>query len=128
MGAFSELIERNNDALHTIAEKASQTPIDAKLAPETRKVGDYYASGMNEKAVEAAGPSRWKRNSSKSTQSKTVQDVLKEIAHLHNIGISAFFEFWLRPGREGQHDGHRPGVQGGLGMPDRDYYTRRTTI
>src|SRR5947207_7422096 len=53
-GAFNELIERNNDALHTIAEKASQTPVDPKLAPETQKVGDYYASGMDEKAVEAA--------------------------------------------------------------------------
>src|SRR5438046_10182533 len=53
-GAFNELIERNNDALHTIAEKASQTPVDPKLAPETQKVGDYYACGMDEKAVEAA--------------------------------------------------------------------------
>ena len=47
-GAFNELIERNNDALHTIAEKASQTQVDPKLAPETRKVGDYYASGMDD--------------------------------------------------------------------------------
>src|SRR6478672_9628419 len=47
-GAFNELIELNNDALHTIAEKASQTQVNQKLAPETRKVGDYYASGMNE--------------------------------------------------------------------------------
>src|SRR5262249_52735360 len=53
-GAFNELIERNNDALHTIAEKASRTPVDPKLAPETHKVGDYFASGMDEKAIDAA--------------------------------------------------------------------------
>src|SRR6186997_2660383 len=53
-GAFNELIERNNDALHTIAEKASQTQVDPKLAPETQKVGDYYASGMDEKTIEDA--------------------------------------------------------------------------
>ena len=53
-GAFNQLIESNNDALHTIAEKASQTKVDPKLAPETQKVGDYYASGMDENAVEAA--------------------------------------------------------------------------
>ena len=35
-GAFNELIERNNDSLHTIAEKASETPVDPKLAPETQ--------------------------------------------------------------------------------------------
>ena len=53
-GAFNELIERNNDALHTIAEQASQTKVAPKLAPETQKVGDYFASGMDEKAIEAA--------------------------------------------------------------------------
>src|SRR5438067_13505268 len=53
-GAFNELIERNNDALHAIAEKASQTPVDPKLAPETQKVGDYYADGMEENVFEAA--------------------------------------------------------------------------
>src|SRR5436853_3453221 len=53
-GAFNELIERNNDSLHTIAAKTSQTPVDPKLAPETQKVGDYYASGMDDKAIEAA--------------------------------------------------------------------------
>src|SRR5437667_9769451 len=52
-GAFNELIERNNDALHVIAEQASKTQVDPKLAPETQKVGDYYASGMDEKTIDA---------------------------------------------------------------------------
>src|SRR4051794_35157269 len=52
-GAFNQLIERNNDALHTIADKASQIQVDPKLAPETQKVGDYYASGMDEQSIEA---------------------------------------------------------------------------
>src|ERR1700751_4833399 len=54
-GAFNELIERNTDALHNIAEKASQATVDPKLAPETQKVGYYSVSGMDEKAIEAAG-------------------------------------------------------------------------
>src|SRR5438045_8836843 len=52
-GAFNELIEHNKHALHTIAEKASKTPVDPKLSPETQKVGDYYASGMDEKTIDA---------------------------------------------------------------------------
>src|SRR5262244_4446431 len=79
-GAFNELIERNNDSLHTIAEKASQTPVDPKLAPETRKVGDYYASGMDEKAVEAAGTTPLAQEFQKIDSMKDRQDVLKEIA------------------------------------------------
>src|SRR6267154_2351150 len=44
-GAFNELIEHNNDALHAIAEKATQTQGNET---DAKKVGDYYASGMDE--------------------------------------------------------------------------------
>jgi len=124
-GAFNELIERNNDALHTIAEKASQTPVDPKLAPETRKVGDYYASGMDEKAVEAAGTTPLAQEFQKIEAMKDRQDVLKEIAHLHSIGINAFFNFGSgQDAKDSNHD-IAQAVQGGLGMPDRDYYTKQ---
>jgi hypothetical protein len=52
-GSFNELIEKNNDALHEIAEKTAKTKVDPKMAPETQKVGDYYGSGMDEKTIEA---------------------------------------------------------------------------
>jgi putative endopeptidase len=124
-GAFNELIERNNDALHTIAEKASQTPVDPKLAPETKKVGDYYASGMDEKATEAARTQPLGDEFQKIDAMKDGQDVLKEIAHLHSIGINAFFNFGAGPdAKDSTHD-IAQAVQGGLGMPDRDYYTKQ---
>src|SRR5438270_8286385 len=124
-GAFNDLIERNNDALHKIAEKASQTPVDPKLAPETQKVGDYYASGMDEKAVEAARTQPLAEKFQKIDPIKEPQDVLKEIAHLHSIGINAFFNFGAGPdAKDSTHD-IAQAVQGGLGMPDRDYYTKQ---
>src|SRR5438046_8843492 len=92
-GAFNELIERNNDALHTIAEKASQTQVDPKLAPENQKVGDYYASGMDEKAVEAARTTSLAEEFQKIDAMKDRQDALKQIAQLHSIGINTFFNF-----------------------------------
>src|ERR1043166_5967497 len=52
-GSFNELIEKNNDVLHEIAEKAAKTKADPKTAPEVQKVGDYYASGMDEKTIDA---------------------------------------------------------------------------
>lgn len=52
-GAFNQLIEKNNDALRDVAEKAEKTQIDVRLAPDTAKVGDYYASGMDEQTIEA---------------------------------------------------------------------------
>src|SRR6266568_285739 len=124
-GAFNELIERNTDALHTIAGKASQTQVDPKLAPETRKVGDYYASGMDEKAVEGARTTPLTEEFQKIDAMKDRQDVLKEIAHLHSIGINAFFNFGSgQDAKDSNHD-IAQAVQGGLGMPDRDYYTKQ---
>ena len=66
-GSFNQLIEHNNDALQAIAEKAAKTKADPKSAPEMQKVGDYYASGMDEKTIEAMGPSRCGMSSARST-------------------------------------------------------------
>jgi predicted metalloendopeptidase len=124
-GAFNELIERNNDSLHTIAEKASQTAVDPKLAPETQKVGDYYASGMDEKAIEAARTQPLTGEFQKIDAIKDGQDVLKEIAHLHSIGINVFFDFGSGPDAKDSTRDIAQAMQGGLGMPDRDYYTKQ---
>jgi putative endopeptidase len=124
-GAFNELIERNNDSLHTIAEKASETSVDPKLAPETQKVGDYYTSGMDETAIKAAGLQPLADEFQKIEAMKDRQDVLKEIAYLHSIGISAFFNFGAGPDAKDSTRDIAQALQGGLGMPDRDYYTKQ---
>ena len=124
-GAFNELIERNNDALHTIAEKASKTPVDPKLSPETQKVGDYYASGMDEKTIDAMRTKPLQDEFNKIEMIKDRQDVLAEIAHLHTIGVNTLFEFGAgQDAKDSTHD-IAQAVQGGLGMPDRDYYTKQ---
>ncbi|PYI64064.1 MAG: hypothetical protein DMF07_07865 [Verrucomicrobia bacterium] len=124
-GAFNELIERNNDALHTIAEKASQTQVDPKLAPETQKVGDYYASGMDEQAIEAMRTKPLQEELNRINMIKDRQDVLAEIAHLHSIGVNAFFNFGAGQDAKDSTRDIAQAVQGGLGMPDRDYYTKQ---
>jgi putative endopeptidase len=124
-GAFNELIERNNDALHAIAEKASKTPVDPKLAPETQKVGDYYASGMDEKTIEAMRAKPLQDEFNKIEMIKDRQDVLAEIAHLHSIGVNAFFDFGAGQDAKDSTRDIAQAVQGGLGMPDRDYYTKQ---
>src|SRR5205823_281062 len=92
-GSFNQLIEHNNDALHAIAEKAAKTKADPKTAPEMQKVGDYYASGMDEKTIEAMRTKPLQDELGKIDNMKERQDVLKEIAHLHLIGVNAFFGF-----------------------------------
>ena len=120
-GSFNQLIEHNNDALHVIAEKASKTnSTDA----DTKKVGDYYASGMDDKTIEAMKTKPLKDELAKIDSMKDRADVLKEIAHLHMIGVNAFFNFGSSQDDKDSTREIANAVQGGLGMPDRDYYTK----
>ena len=136
--SFTELAEKNNDALHEIAEKAAggNAPADASkdskktkgnekaTSADVQKVGDFYASGMNETAVDAAKATPLQDEFKKIDAMKDRKDVLKEIGRFHEMGWRAFFGF-----TSGQDDKDSTRViaqafQGGLGMPDRDYYTK----
>ncbi len=123
-GSFNELTEKNNDALHDICEKAAQPQAGAKADPSVQKVGDFYASGMNEEAINAAKIGPINDELKRIDAIKDRNGVLDEIAHLHSIGATAFFGF-----TSGQDDKNSTQViaqayQGGLGLPDRDYYTK----
>ena len=123
-GSFNQLIEHNNDALHEIAEKAANTHVDPKLAPETQKVGDYYASGMDEKTIEAMRTKPLAEEFKSIEAIKDRNDLLKEIAHLHTIGVPVLFDFDAgQDAKDSTHD-IAQAAQGGLGLPDRDYYTK----
>jgi putative endopeptidase len=123
-GSFNELIERNNDALHDIAEKAENAKIDPKLAPEVQKVGDYYASGMDEKTIEAMRTKPLEDEFKSIDAIKDRNDLLKEIARLHNIGVNVLFNFGSGQDAKDSAREIAQAVQGGLGLPDRDYYTK----
>ncbi len=123
-GSFNQLIEHNNDALHAIAEKAAKTKADPKTAPEMQKVGDYYASGMDEKTIEVMRTKPLQDELGKIDNMKDRNDVLKEIAHLHLTGVNAFFNFGSGQDDKDSTREIAQAVQGGLGMPDRDYYTK----
>src|SRR5947208_16032414 len=92
-GSFNQVMEQNNDALHAIVEKAANAHVDPKTAPEVQKVGDYYASGINEKAIDAAHTKPLEDELKRIDAIKDRADLLKEIAHLHTIGVGVVFNF-----------------------------------
>ena len=92
-GSFNQLIEKNAEAMRVVAEKASKAPAKPKPNPDVQKVGDYYASGMDEKTIEEAKAKPLADELKLIDAMKDRGDVLKEIAHLHNMGVGAFFGF-----------------------------------
>jgi len=123
-GSFSELEEKNNEALRKIAEKAANTRADPTTAPEVQKVGDYYASGMDEKTIESVRTKPLEDELKRIDAIKDRSDLLKAIARLHTIGVDAFFRFGSGQDAKDSAREIAQAVQGGLGLPDRDYYIK----
>lgn len=120
-GSFTELDEHNTDVLHGILEEAAKD----RTAPEgsnRQKIGDFYATGMDSATIESLG---WKPIEGDLKQIDGLADIAgiqSEIARLHIYGRGALFNFGS--GQDAKNSSEMIGQlgQGGLGMPDRDYY------
>jgi putative endopeptidase len=121
-GGFLEVRDRNLEILKKVAEVAAKA--EAPAGSVEQKVGDYWASGMDESAVEAAGIA-------------PLQPELALIEGLTDRAQVAALLARLQRGRSGAGFGvavrQDPGdstknilwfQQGGLGLPDRDYYLK----
>src|SRR5947208_15553286 len=79
---------------------------------------------MNEKAVDAARTKPLEDELKRIDAIKDRGDLLKEIAHLHSIGVGVVFNFGSGQDDKDSTREIAQAAQGGLGMPDRDYYTK----
>ncbi|MBA2431058.1 MAG: M13 family peptidase [Chthoniobacterales bacterium] len=122
--SFNELAEKNNTALKEIAERAAAEGAKQGAGPETQMVGNYYASGMDERAIDAARAKPFEGEFQKIEAIKDRADVLKAVAHLHTLGVNAFFYFTAGQDEKNSEMMIALAYQGGLGLPDRDYYTK----
>ena len=119
-GRFNELAEYNRQVLHDILEKASAN--DPKRSPIMQKIGDNYATCMDEKTVNDKGAAPLKPVLDRIAGITTKDQVMETVAYLHSLGVQALFGFNAQP------DLHNASVvvagvsQGGLALPDRDYY------
>lgn len=121
-GRFSELEERNRDILRQILEQAAQ-PNPGRDAT-TQKIGDYYAACMDQKAIDAKGLKPLEPELARIRGLKDKAGLAAEIAHLQRAGVSALFEFGSGPDFKDSTREIAQADQGGLGLPDRDYYLR----
>ena len=121
-GSFDILFQHNQEILRQVVEEAAKKK--AKQGSDTQKVADFYAAGMDEKAIEAAGVKPLDDELARVAGVKDAQGLQDEVAHLHMIGVTAMFRFGET---QDLHDSTKvtgEATQGGLGLPDRDYYTK----
>ena len=121
-GMSSELAERNRTILRNILEKSSVD--DPKRTPVEQKTGDFYASCMDEQTIAKLGtkPLEPERRRIQAMQSKN--SLIAELVRLHVLGVNAFFAFGSAPDAKNSMQMIAEADQGGLGLPDRDYYLK----
>lgn len=122
-GVANVLNEKNRDVLHEILEAAAKNS-GAKKSPNEQKVGDYYGSCMDEAKIEAQGLTPLQPELKLITQVKDQKSLQKEIAHLHSIGLNVLFNSGSNQDYKNSKEVTMGIFQGGLSLPDRDYYTK----
>ncbi len=121
-GSFNILGENNNAVLKSVLETASKTK--AASGTDTQLIGDYFASCMDEAAIEKAGVKPLNKYFKQIEQIKTTTDLQRQIAMMHNMSVPVLFGFGGSPDLKNSTMVIASASQGGLSLPNRDYYTK----
>ena len=116
------LEEQNFEKLHGILERISKQPNPP--GSEDQKIGDFYSTCMDEAAVEAQGAKPLQAELDAIEKIRKVTDLRVEIARLGLLNVNAVFGFGSDQDRRNSSEVIAAAYQGGLSLPDRDYYTK----
>ncbi len=119
-GRFNELQERGEYIVRDILEKAAAKTTGR--TPYEQKIGDYYASCMDESAIEKAGAKPLDHDLQSIDALKSKNDLAKEAMRMHREGADVMFSFSSSSDFKNASQIIAEVDQGGLGLPDRDYY------
>jgi len=121
-GRFNELQDRNNDILHLIVQDAMNAGAGAD--PDMKKIGDYYASCMNENTIEQKGAAPLDADLRRIDVIKAKSEIPAVVGHFQTVGTNQFFGFGSAPDFKDASQYILIYAQGGMGLPDRDYYLK----
>ncbi len=119
-GAFDQLMDENEKQLKELVDDL----LDSKKEKDgiEEKIATFYRTGMDSAVIEKLGISVLNDELKKIEDITTKEDIEKTIAYFHQLGITSGFQLY------GAADDRNSSMtvtqlhQGGLGLPDRDYY------
>ncbi|HEY1731036.1 MAG TPA: M13 family metallopeptidase [Terriglobales bacterium] len=121
-GSGSIVFEHTEYALHSLLEKVAAN--DPSRTPDEQKTGDFYATCMDTDAIQAAGMKPLRPELDRIADLKSKSELTALLAHFQLINVNAFFSY----GEQQDFKDARKQIpvvdQGGLGLPERDYYLR----
>lgn len=120
-GIFEILYEDNLKDLRAIMETAAKNTTAAN-GSEQQKIGDFFTSGMDTATIEKVGVAPIKADLDKINSIKTSKDIPALLGYLHYINVDALFRFSASADEKNSEMVIAIASQGGLGLPERDYY------
>lgn len=120
-GSFNMLAESNRDTLHEILENSLR---QKKMSPDMKLFADFYASCMDEATIEKLGTKPIMPKMKEIAAVKNAAGVKTEIARLHASGVPVAFRFGAGPDLKNSNAIILNSGQGGLSLPNKDYYTK----
>ena len=119
---FDELEERNLAILRDILQKAAGN--SPKRSPLEQKIGDFYAACMDEAAIEKKGTEPIKPELDRISALADKDALPEEVARLQRAGAGVMFLFSSQQDFKNANSMIALADQGGLGLPERDYYLK----
>ena len=118
---FSEIAERNRTINKEILEAAAKNPGDE---PNRQKLGYFYGACMDEAGIAAAGTKPiegWMKDVAKVKNGKSLMAM---VGKMHAASIPSLFGLGVEGDFKDPNTNIAQMFQGGLGLPDRDYYLK----
>ncbi|HXF25204.1 MAG TPA: M13 family metallopeptidase [Gemmatimonadaceae bacterium] len=120
-GAFNELADNNNENVRKVLDDAVRQRTTSPDV-DVRKVGNFYAACMDSAGIEKAGYTPIKASLAEIAALRTPADVRQYIINEAAAGRGVLFRFGSTQDAKNSSEVIGGIGQGGIGLPDRDYY------
>ena len=121
-GSFAKLHDDTQPILRAIIEKSAASKPAA--GTNAQRIGDFYASFMDEPKLEQLGLKPLDAELAKIAAIKDKAELPAILAKLGQIGVNVPFDFGIHQDAKDSTKYVADIGQGGLGLPDRDYYLK----
>ena len=119
-GIWSKVKEENDLRLKSINEEAASKK--SEQGSNWQKIGDLWYTGMDTVSIEQQGIKPLQPEFDKIAAISDINSLVNEIGHLQAIGVSPFFGGYIGQDEKNSEKMALHIGQGGIGLPDRDYY------
>jgi endothelin-converting enzyme/putative endopeptidase len=121
-GSFYIIYDHTESVVHQMLDKLADK--SAQHTANEQKIGDYYASCMDENAVHAEGLKPLQPEFDRIAAITDKKQLTELLAHYQLINVNAFFNYGEQQDFNDATKQIASVDQGGLGLPERDYYFR----